>query len=182
MNNEIIKNRLSKYENLKYYFGESKNKIDAINRDLDKLPDGYEILINMSDDQIFTMKGYDLLIKAAFNQLFPNKEGFLHFHDGNQPRLATMTIINRKHFERFNYIYHPDYKSVYCDNEQQLIAQMLGCYKYLGDKLKIMSHIHPAFGHKNTLDKQYVHTESFYKEDSQTFERRKSINFGLENN
>jgi len=38
--------------------GRSKSKIDAINRDLE-LFSNWDILVNVSDDQIFTVKGFD---------------------------------------------------------------------------------------------------------------------------
>src|SRR6185503_7210045 len=100
-NPEIIK-RLNSYKNISYYFGESLSKIDAINKNLDKLPK-FDILVNMSDDFIFITKGFNSIIKEAMQNYFPDTRGFLHFHDGVQNRLATMSIIGRKHFERFGY-------------------------------------------------------------------------------
>ena len=41
--------------------GTSKNKIDAINRDMD-IFEGWKILINTSDDMHFEIKGFDEII------------------------------------------------------------------------------------------------------------------------
>jgi len=74
------------------------------------------------------------------------------------------------------YIYNPEYKSLFCDNEQQAVAQILNRYKFF--KRRLFNHNHPAWG-LAPVDPLMVHTESFHAEDKATFERRKAINFGL---
>lgn len=180
MNDDTVKLIMLNFGNLKWFFGESKSKIDAINRDLDKLPDDWDILVNMSDDMVFTKRGFDNIIREAFENNFPDGDGFIHFHDGCQNRLATMSIIDRKHFERTGcVIYHPDYISVFCDNEVQEVAKILGRYKYMGDDVRIFEHRHPLHMKGVPMDKQYIFTEGFYQIDQQTYYRRKQINFGL---
>lgn len=179
MRNEEVLEKIKSYKNTNVYYGISYSKIDAINRDLPLAKD-FDILVNFSDDQVFTQFGFDDIIRQQMLDSFPDTDGFLHFHDGNQNRLATMSIVGKKYFDRTNYIYHPDYQSVYCDNEEQEKAKILGKYKYAGDSMKIMMHIHPAMGHgKHLLDEQYIRTESFYPVDKETYHRRMAINFGL---
>ena len=151
--------------------GTSTSKINAINRDLNVIND-WDILVNMSDDMIFTQNGFDAFIRGGFDDL----DQCLHFPDGNTKNLITMSILGRRYFERFGYIYHPDYVSLFCDNEQMEVAQMLGCYKYI--EKDIFNHLHPSYG-KAANDEQYNHTESFWGQDEATFLRRKAINFGL---
>ena len=43
-------------------FAHSTNKINAINRDMDTAKD-WDILVNMSDDMVFTVKGFDDIIR-----------------------------------------------------------------------------------------------------------------------
>lgn len=181
MNTVSVRDRIASYSNTSVFFGTSKNKIDAINRDRKKFPDDWQILINFSDDQIFTKKGFDDIIRSEMQKHFPDLDGFLHFHDGNQPRLATMSIIGKKHYDRTGYIYNPDYISVYCDNHAQEYAQALGKYKYMGDKVNIMMHIHPLHGHKVEFDAQYNKTEDrkIYLKDKETYRKYKMNNFGL---
>ena len=162
------KNHYKDYPNTTIVRGESFNKVDAINRDID-LIDGWDILVNMSDDMVFTVKGFDDIIRDNFDHC-------LHFPDGNRNDLITMSIISREFYTRFGYIYNPEYKSLYCDNEQTEVAKILGCYKFINQQ--IFEHLHPAYG-KAHFDLQYQHTESFGYEDSQTFLRRQKINYGL---
>lgn len=179
MNDTHVLNRLSDYKNVVYYFGLSKTKVDAINRDLNFAPD-FDILINMSDDMVFTKKGFDDIIRKAMSDNFPDTDGWLHFYDGNQNRLSTMSIFGKKYFDRFGFIYHPDFISVYCDNREQDVAKILGKYKYMGDEEKILLHIHPLHGHGiELMDDQYKHTESFYPQDRATYNRHIQNNFYL---
>lgn len=155
--------------------GTSKNKIDAINRDMDLVDQWWDILVNVSDDQVFIKKDFDLDIIEAFKD---NTDLFVHFPDGNQGDLATMSIMGREYYKRDNYIYNPEYVSVYCDNEAQDVSKLRGCYKLVNKH--IFNHEHPAWG-KGQTDAQYQRTEHplTYKQDHETFIRRAAKNFYL---
>ncbi len=174
------------YPNTVLVEGTSKNKIDAINRDIEMIDD-WDILVNMSDDMLFTKKGFDEVIRNNFAldlsmecgvsyRARYNLDQCLHFPDGNRNDLITMSVMGREYYNRFNYIYHPDYKSLYCDNEQTDVSMVLGKYKYVEED--IVHHLHPAYG-KAKLDTQYVHTESLGGEDKITYERRRENHFDL---
>src|SRR3990167_9465032 len=49
-----------------FVVGESKNKISAINRDVNEFDYDWDILVNMSDDMVFIKKGFDGIIKESF--------------------------------------------------------------------------------------------------------------------
>ena len=160
-----------KHDNIIYAYGNSDSKIHAINRDIDKVND-WDILVNVSDDQLFNKYGFDDTIINSFD----NNDQFLHFPDGNRSDLATMSIMGRKYFERFNYVYHPTYKSLWCDNEAQEVAISLGCYKFCNTH--IFDHLHPAFG-KGNYDAQYRKTESYSMMDKANYELRKFYGFPI---
>jgi hypothetical protein len=155
-----------------YIAGTSKSKVDAINRDMDFINSQYDwdILVNFSDDVIITEKGFDDIIRKDFESLVQ----VLHYPDGNRADLLTVSIIGKDYYKRDNYIYNPEYKSLYCDNEAMEVAKQRGCYKFV-DKV-IFNHLHPAFN-KGIFDAQYQHTESFGHEDYQTYQRRKANGF-----
>lgn len=161
-----------------FVVGNSKNKIDAINRDLNEFDYDWDILINMSDDMIFTKKGFDDVIRAEFYNDFNQ---YIHFNDGNQKdNVCTMHIVGREYYNRFKYIYHPDYISLWCDVENDIVAKQLGCYKYMGDDIKLFKHLHPAWG-LAPQDALSIKTEdrALWVADEITFNKRKRINFGL---
>lgn len=171
--------------NHSYIVGDSKNKVHAINRDMEHAPD-WDILVCMSDDMVFMDVGFDEEIRESFIERkygerhydeYKLLDQFIHFPDGNRKDLCTMSIIGRDYYERDRYIYNPEYKSLYCDDEAQQVAKLRGCYKYVDNQ--IFEHLHPAYG-KAIFDEQYQKTEAIGNtEDRLTFERRKAVNFGL---
>lgn len=174
---EII-NRLNKYKNIIYYFGKSNSKIHAINRDMDKAP-LFDILINFSDDQQFLINEFDDIIRNDMHAYFPLGDGFLHYPDSHtKERLPTMSIMDKKYFDRTGYIYNPEYKNVYCDNEAMEVAKILGRYMFV-NKI-IFDHFHPIWGMAE-MDAQYLISENqnSYRIDNNTYQKRKAINFGL---
>lgn len=176
MNNTAHINKLSEYHNTEFIFGESKSKIDAINRDMQGRE--FDILINTSDDMDFVVFGFDEVIRNDMAKHFPDTDGALHYNDNTKAgdHLMTMSIIGKKYYDRFGYIYHPDYTSLWSDNEATSVAKLLNKYKYLPTVL--FHHNHPGWG-KAQYDNQYLRTESFYNKDKEVFERRQKINFGI---
>jgi hypothetical protein len=164
--------------NYTFVVGNSKNKISAINRDLNEFDYDFDILICMSDDMIFTKKGFDDIIRAEF---YKDLNQYLHFNDGNQKsNVCTMHIVGRDYYNRFKYIYHPDYISLWSDVENDIVAKQLGCYKYMGDDLQLFKHLHPAWG-LAPQDALSIKTEdrALWVSDEITFNKRKKINFGI---
>lgn len=156
--------------------GLSNNKIHACNRDIDKCED-WEILILASDDMIPFMMGWDIRIINEMEKHFPDTDGVLHFNDGfTGDKLNTMCIMGRKYYERFNYIYHPDYISLFSDNEFMEVSRKLKKEKYFKEIL--FKHEHPInvqFGN----DALYRRNDGYYSYDKRTYEKRKSQNFGI---
>lgn len=175
MFNKEVNERINAYPNTTVLYGTSTSKVNAINRDMQLYTD-WDILINMSDDMEFIMPGFDTAILNDYAK-FPVGDVFLHYPDqAAGAALCTMSIMDKQYYDRDGYIYHPDYKSLFCDNEAQEVAKLRGRYIFI--KRRLFNHNHPAWG-LAPMDALMVHTESFHLEDKATFERRKSINFGL---
>lgn len=146
-------------------------KVDAINRDLNEFDYDWDILVNMSDDMIFTVKGFDDIIRNELIHL----DNLIYFNDGNHNTdLVTMSIMGKDYYKRDSYIYHPSYKSLWCDNEATEIAKERGCF-IKSDKL-IFKHLHPAWGLAPN-DLQYINTESYDSVDRSNFFKRKQNNW-----
>lgn len=47
-------------------------------------------------------------------------------YDGLQPWIITLPIMDRVYYERFGYIYHPEYKHMFCDTEMTAVGDLLG--------------------------------------------------------
>jgi len=175
MNNEIIINKFKEYENLKFYFGNNKNKIEAINADMND--NDYDMILLASDDMIPQEKGYDTIIKQSFKKFFPDTDGVLWFNDGYQgSNLNTLSILGKKYYDRFGYIYNPTYVSLWCDTEFTDVSRILNKVKYIPHV--IIKHEHPVWlGEK--WDNLQVKNDSFNNVDKVNYEKRKKNNFDL---
>ena len=159
-------------DQIKVNHGRSSSKVHAINRGMAGWSG--DIVVNMSDDMRFIKQGFDADIIEAFQG---KNDQFIHFPDGRINKLLpTMSIMGRSYYERFNYIYPPDYHSLWCDNEAMDVAQQLGRYKYID--LQIFSHEHPAWTGE-PADALLMHTESFFEIDQETYQRRSKLGFPI---
>lgn len=178
MNNDDVIEKLKRYDKVYPVWGNSKNKIDAINRDMDKAPE-WDILINMSDDMMFIEQGYDEIIEADMMKHFPDGDCLLHYPDQNQGRnCMTLSIMDKKYYDRFGFIYYPGYVSLWCDIEAQEVGKIVNRYKFINTR--IFNHYHPSFGQAK-YDEQYRKTEdsTVRTQDMETYEHRKRNNFFL---
>ena len=177
MNNQAIKNGINTYPNIQLIIGNSKSKIDAINRDIQTCNYNWDILLLASDDMVPVVKGYDTIIRNHMIEHFTDLDGVLWYSDGHtHDTLNTLCILGREYYNRFNYIYYPEYKSVYADNEFTKVSKILGKYKYFDTT--IIEHQHPDWGFgKNDI----IHAQNCknVNSDKDLYEERLAINFGI---
>jgi len=176
MDDQLVKDVLNSYDNLEYYYGDSKTKVEAVNKDIEKISD-WDILILASDDMIPIVKNYDEIIINKMKEIYPDTDGVLWFNDGYQGnKLNTLSIVGRKYYDRFGYIYYPGYKSVWCDNEFMSVAEYLNKQTYFAET--IIKHEHPDYGF-NMRDEIHILNSKNESEDRKLFETRKKTNFEL---
>lgn len=177
-NNDYIIGRLKEL-NCIVYVGDSVNKVDACNRDIEKV-NGWDILILASDDMVCQVNNWDLILSNEMESFYPDTDGVLWHWDGDnntRVKLNTMCILGYDYYKRFNYIYHQDYRSLFCDNEFTEVANRLGKQSYFEQVL--FKHIHFSNTHGIQRDALMNRTQSFYQLDKLIYEQRKSINFNL---
>jgi len=166
MNNATMVEYLDHFSNVSVRVGESKNKIDAINRDVNEFLKLYDadVIVNMSDDMVFIQAAFDTYIRLAFENndglmSYKNLDQCLHFPDQNQgSNCMTMSILGREYYNRDKFIYHPEFESLWVDIVAQEEAQIRGCYKFVNQKIFV--HLHPSFGQAH-YDAQYQKTEDW---------------------
>jgi len=159
------------------FYGHSKTKIEACNANLEGV-DG-DVLLLASDDMVPVQMGYDEVIARVYEQAFPDYDGAIKFWDGLRPKedpLMTLTVMGFPLYKQFGYIYNPEYKSLYCDNEQTQVCAKLN--KLRRCDLCIIQHqwTHEPF---DSLHARNENAE-MYGIDGETFKRRQSNNFDME--
>lgn len=173
MNNPAVKQVMDDIPNLEYHYGNSRTKIEACNADVP--PDGWDILLLVSDDMIPQVKGWDTIIRQRMEQYFPDLDGVLHFWDGHQKdHINTLSIMGKKWYDRWGYIYHPAYKTMWCDTEYTEVSRMFNREAYFKDV--IIEHQHP-YNHDTPWDELYQRNQQDEGFDAQLYQRRKANNF-----
>lgn len=151
--------------------GRSCGKIGAINRDMDLAPP-FDILLLASDDMIPIVKGYDRIIR---DNMPPDTDMVLHFNDGHRTdSLNTLCILGKKYYDRFGYIYYPEYKTEYCDNEFTDVARSLNKQVYFSEV--IIKHEHPLWTGA-TKDELYIKNDKFISADKELYNKRRLAKF-----
>jgi hypothetical protein len=170
---EFVQSLKNIHPNINIMLGQSTSKISACNRDMTpEIVANYDIFILASDDMIPKIQGWDIKISDTMNSVFPCYDGVLHFNDGfTGQKLNTMCILGREYYKLFNYFYHPDYKSLWCDNEfTDMSINRKKCYY---ENTVLFKHEHPA-NLNVSQDALYKRNDEFYSQDKITYERRKN--------
>ncbi|MBK23622.1 MAG: hypothetical protein CME70_06410 [Halobacteriovorax sp.] len=176
MNNDIVRSHFKNFKNLTASYSNNKNKVEAINADLRNKK--FDILLLASDDMVPEIPGYDLLIKEAMYKNFSDTDGVLWFFDGFRKDLNTLCILGKKYYDRFGYIYNPEYATWFCDNEFTIVAHLLGKQRFFDHV--IIRHMHPDIikqEHDATFDRNNNPAE--VKADEALFLSRKEIDFDV---
>ena len=172
MTNDVIARAKSFHQNIQVIKGTSSGKVSAINRDMPD-PSEFDILLLASDDMVPYVREYDRIIRDSMEQIYPDTDGVLFFNDGySGRRLNTLVICGSKYYSRFGYIYHPEYKSLFCDNEFMDQANRLGRQTYYDQP--IIKHEH--YTHiRAKPDALYNVNEALYSEDEKVYNLRKNM-------
>ena len=153
------------------------DKISAIN---DHVTDqDFDIVICASDDMLPQVKDWDKYISDAMAEHFPDLDGCVHFNDGNtNGELITFSILGKRLYDNFGYIYHPDYKSLYCDDEFTQEVRRLGKEKYV-DKIIITHEHYSVEGTENHGEVDLAARKTLYYSgrDQMVFNERKKLGF-----
>jgi hypothetical protein len=160
------------------FYSPNKSKIQACNADMDNIAYPWDIVVLVSDDMIPQIKGYDDIIRNHMFSRFPDTNGILWFNDGHQgDKLNTLCVFGRRMYESFGYIYHPSYKSLFCDTELTDLCKTSLASKTLYVPYCIIRHEHPGTGYAQHMDELYQVNQKYWNEDMFTYIDRKTYEF-----
>jgi len=162
-------------QNTKYdgdcIYNNNRSAIDAINRGAEVTTG--DLLIVVSDDFGCPEHWDSLLIES----LKGKSDYCVKTQDGLQPTLMTLPIMDRVYYDRFGYIYHPEYRHMFCDQEMTAVAHMLG--KAITLPL-VFPHNHYTTG-KFKKDAITARNNATWVQGETVFNERLKSNFGIEN-
>lgn len=154
----------------------TRTKVQAINADIPRSE--WDLLLVTSDDMWPLCNApQDTLTCAAATA--PDDDRAFLFYDGyRKDGLATIPVMTRKYYDRFNYIYHPSYQSVWCDNEWTDVANALGRLVVVDRSIRILEHRHPTNDRSQySWDDLYRRNEAkaLYDIDRNNYEARRFV-------
>ena len=159
------------------HFDRDTDKISAINAHVEE--QSFDTVICASDDMVPQVFSWDQRIAEAMQEHFHDLDGCVHFNDGNtNGELITFSILGKKLYEYFGYIYHPDYKSLYCDDEFTQVVRAMGKEKYIDNV--IITHEHYSVeGTENHGDVDFAARKTLHYSgrDQLVFNKRKELGF-----
>jgi hypothetical protein len=181
MTDDVLKSINALSKNITINHGTSTSKIHAVNRGLELYKKYWDIIVLASDDMICMRKHWDDIIIRNMKSFYSDTDGSLWFWDGDintkKNGLCTMNIMGRKYYDRFGYLYHPSYISLWCDNEYTDVAMQLNKMVFIDDVL--FKHIHFSNTHGMRPDALMQKTQSYFMRDKENYYKRKQINFGI---
>lgn len=189
MTNEYVQKRIeyifdtygNQYTSYKINYDQNTDKIGAVNANI---PDyGWDVAVVLSDDMVPQVEGWDDEIVKAMEEHFPGMDGCVYFDDGSHSAkdLVTLSIMGSQLYKQFGYIYHPDYKSLYCDNEFTEVMRYHNKLRYVNKK--IITHEHWSIeGSENygQQDMAVAKTLHYSGRDQRVYEARKARGFPRE--
>jgi hypothetical protein len=151
-------------------YNDNRSAVDAINKGAEVATG--DLFVVVSDD-FDCPEHWDTLLLQA---LQGKSDYCVKTQDGLQPTLMTLPIMDRVYYNRFGYIYHPDYRHMFCDQEMTAVAHMLGKAVTLPI---VFFHNHYSTG-KFKKDAITLRNNSTWVQGESVFNERLTTNFGIE--
>jgi len=151
---------------------DNQSAIEAVNNGAKKSKN--DLLIVVSDD-FDCFPGWDVWLLENLN----GKEDYIvKTYDGIQEKLITLPIMDRKYYERFGYIYYPEYKHMFCDTEMTDVGHILNKVVNLNDPNHPFIHKHYTAGlmQKDEINEK---NDATWNQGETLYYSRKEMNFGL---
>lgn len=141
-----------------------------------------DLIVVMSDDFV-APQGWDEIVWEKYmflKDLSKSNLVAILVGDGIQTDLTTMTlpIVSKALYQRLGFIYHPDYFSVFADNDITETCRELGCLSVHPDI--VFEHHHYLNG-KNKIDATYRRENSSeaFSIGRKVYDRRKAKHFNI---
>jgi glycosyltransferase involved in cell wall biosynthesis len=149
----------------------NRSAVDAINNAA-KISTG-NIIIVMSDDFDCPDEWGIKLVNATEGK----KDWIAKTPDGVQKWIITLPIMDRLYYDRFGYVYNPNYLHMFCDTEMTCVADLLDRKIHLNIPF---IHNHYSTG-KSKKDEINERADKTWSQGENVFINRARENFGIKN-
>jgi hypothetical protein len=147
----------------------NRSAVDAINNAA-KISTG-QILVVMSDDFDCPMDWAVKIIEEANGR----KDWIMKTQDGTQGWIITLPVMDRTYYNRFGYIYYPEYRHMFCDTELTAVADLTS--RKISSPLVFKHNHYSVTG--TDRDDVSVRADKTWEQGERLFIERYKVNFGL---
>ncbi len=148
---------------------DNRSAIDAINRAAKESKGN--VIIQIAED----FEPCDNWGMKILRETQGKEDWILKTQDGIQSWLITLPILDRKYYDRFGYIYYPEYLHMFCDTELSCVADLTG--RRLTSNL-LFPHNHYSTG-KSVKDSVSAKADLTWNQGDKLFKERFRKNFDL---
>jgi hypothetical protein len=148
----------------------NRSAVDAVNHAA-KESKG-DILIVVSDDSDCPVGWGNILLQSVAGK----SDYVLKTYDGVQKWIVTMPVMDRVYYNRFGYIYHPDYRHMFVDTDFTHVADILGKVIWRNDI--VFPHLHYSVT-RTKKDEVSEKADATWHQGKDVYLRRFRENFGL---
>jgi hypothetical protein len=147
----------------------NRSAVDAINRAAEVA--STNIFIVVSDDTDCPQDWDQKILSTVQGKT----DWILKTFDGIQKWIITMPVMDRTYYNRFGYVYYPEYRHMFCDTELSCVAD-LTCRR-LESKI-LFPHLHYSTG-KSQKDELNERADATWNQGKDLFLSRYRVNFDL---
>jgi hypothetical protein len=156
----------------------TRTKVEALNADINEYRQPWDLLLVVSDDMVPKVANVDLEIMKPLPGGSPVATDYaICLWDGwRRDKLCTLPIMTRLYYERFGYVYHPSYESLWCDNEQTDVARVLDRMLDIPAPTCLVEHQHPVNCKQFAWDDLYraEGSNTLFAKDKANYEKRRA--------
>lgn len=150
-------------------FRNNRSAIDAINAAAAESTG--DIFIQMADDFDCPENWGLKIIEATQGKT----DWILKTQDGTQGWIITLPIMDRVYYNRFGYVYNPEYLHMFCDTELTAVADLTG--RKITSNIQFKHNHYSVTGHKP--DEVSQRADATWAQGERLFIERYKKNFGL---
>lgn len=159
----------NKTDCVKLLIGNTNSCIEALNFAAEET-NFEDILVVVSDD--FTcQKNWDVKLRSSIGD---KKDFVLKTNDGREPWIVTFPIMDKIYYNRYGYVYNPEYKHLFCDTEMTHVAEITD--RLLEDFNITFEHLATNVTHNDSVNQR---NSSTWAQGENVYLSRVRNNFGL---
>lgn len=138
-----------------------------------------DVLIAITDDFLPPEEWDAELQNVAKGEPWWQGDHVVWIADGYNPDILTLSILTRRRYQRFGYIFYPGYASLFCDTEFGAVAHSEGIV--IDARHLLFEHMHPDCGKRTRDAVDLVHaSKQRWDEGEMLFKFRKESGFPVD--